>query len=103
MQGRVGGGECFLHHPYCCLPGIPGVRLVAQTLGLLQEGELVGHRSQGGSRFARGLYSGGEVGDHASGVGRLVLVGGMEEDLVAQIGDQLSELGDLACDGDDIG
>lgn len=103
MQCRVGGGECVLHHPYDCLPGIPGVGLVAQTLGLVQEGEPVGHRSQGGSRFTCGLDGGSEVGDHPSGVGRLVLVGGTEEDLVAQVGDQLSEFGDLASDGDGDG
>ncbi|WP_046732137.1 hypothetical protein [Streptomyces humi] len=74
VQSRAGGGESFLHRPYGCLPGILGVGLVAQPLGLLQESELVGHRSQSGSRFASGLDGGGEVGDHASGMGPLVVI-----------------------------
>jgi hypothetical protein len=73
------------------------------VLGLVQEGELVGHCSESECRSAGRPYSGGEAGDDPRSVGLLVLGGSPEEDLVAQLGYQLAEFGDLLGDGDAVG
>ncbi|MET7571251.1 hypothetical protein ABZT04_22515 [Streptomyces sp. NPDC005492] len=69
----------------------------------MQEGELVGYCSESGCRFAGRLHGGGEAGDDPRSVGLLVLGGSPEEDLVAQVGYQLAEFGDLFGDDDAVG
>ncbi|OKI45287.1 hypothetical protein A6A29_32130 [Streptomyces sp. TSRI0281] len=81
---------------------IQGVGLVTEVIGLVQEGELVGHRSEGGCRLAGGSYSGGEAGDDPGRVGIPVLSGGTEENLVPQGSDHFAEFGDLPGDGDAV-
>ncbi|WP_329348915.1 hypothetical protein OG226_12145 [Streptomyces sp. NBC_01261] len=102
-KGGVRQTECVVHHPRRCFPGIPGIGLFAKVLGPVQEGELVRHCSESGCRFAGRLYSGGETGDDPRSVGLLVLGDSPEEDLVAQVGYQLAEFGDLLGDGDAVG
>ncbi|MFD4553573.1 hypothetical protein ACFWP5_04500 [Streptomyces sp. NPDC058469] len=102
-KGGVRRTECVVHHSRRCFPGIPGVGLFAKVLGLVQEGELVGYCSESGCRFAGRPYSGGEARDDPRSAGLLTLGGSPEEDLVAQVGYQLAEFGDLFGDGDAVG
>jgi hypothetical protein len=102
-EGRVRHAERVVHHPRRGFPGIPGAGLVAQVLGLLQEGELVGHCPESGRRLAGRSHSGAEAGDDPRGADLSVRVGCTEEDLVAQVGYQLAEFGYLPGDGDAVG
>ncbi|WP_371773532.1 hypothetical protein [Streptomyces sp. NBC_01438] len=76
--------ERVLRHPRRRLSGVPGVGLIAEVLGLVQERELVGHRSESGCRLAGRSHGGGEAGDDPRTLCLLVLVGDTEEDFVAQ-------------------
>ncbi|MFD7130579.1 hypothetical protein [Streptomyces sp. NPDC059894] len=102
-QCRIRRAERIVHYPHRGLPGILGIGLVAEMVDLVKEGELVGDRPEGGGRLAGGAHSSSEAGDDPGGV-ELVLLGcGTEEGLVAQIGDQLAEFGDLLSDGAHVG
>ncbi|MFJ2158141.1 hypothetical protein [Streptomyces sp. NPDC087856] len=102
-KGGVRHAERVVHHSRRCFPGIPGVELVAEVLGLVQERELVGYCPERGCRFAGRPYCGGEAGGGPCRVGFPVSGGSPEEDFVAQVGYQLAEFGDLLGDGDAVG
>ncbi|WP_406341364.1 hypothetical protein [Streptomyces sp. NBC_01578] len=45
-QGHIRRAERIVPCPHCGLPGILGIGLIAEMLGLVREGELVGDRPE---------------------------------------------------------
>ncbi|TSB30411.1 hypothetical protein [Streptomyces benahoarensis] len=102
MENTVCRFEGLANHLRGRFPSIPSVGLVAEVLGPVQEGKLMGHRPESGCCLARRPHRAGVAVDDPQRAGLPAMVGSTEENVVAQIGDQLAEFRNLPGDGDAI-
>ncbi|MFD6365930.1 hypothetical protein ACFWGM_02400 [Streptomyces roseolus] len=74
-----------------------------KVLFLVQVGEPEGYGPESGRRFARGPDGGGETHGGRGGASFEAVLGGPQEHLVGQVGDQRAEFREAAGDGDGVG